>query len=174
MKYSIKDFFSKFDHIPRKLQIWSHLLQKSLMEIVILCALSIRRYSVFSKLTTTILFTNYFYSLRIKFLNVQTWRPDALLQNTAACQPRQHFHCPLLPLIVLGTHFRFDIQFIQIEITNNVSIAIRRAYVKPQYIPAKTVNWSVIGEAERLEFIIFICMPYQAQYQRSIHSLFSF
>ena len=79
MKYSIKDFFSKFDHIPRKLQIWSHLLQKSLMEIVILCALSIRRYSVFSKLTTTILFTNYFYSLRIKFLNVQTWRPDALL-----------------------------------------------------------------------------------------------
>ena len=32
MKFSIKDFFSKSDQIPRKLRIWSHLLKKSLME----------------------------------------------------------------------------------------------------------------------------------------------
>ena len=32
MKFSIKDFFSKFDKIPNFLQIWSHLLKKSLME----------------------------------------------------------------------------------------------------------------------------------------------
>ena len=32
MKFSIKDFSSKFDQIRRKLQIWSHLLEKSLME----------------------------------------------------------------------------------------------------------------------------------------------
>ena len=32
MKFSIKDFFSKYDQIRKKLQIWSHLLQKSLME----------------------------------------------------------------------------------------------------------------------------------------------
>ena len=32
MKFSIKDFFSKFDQILRKLRIWSHLLKKSLME----------------------------------------------------------------------------------------------------------------------------------------------
>ena len=32
MKFSIKDFFSKCDQIDRKLQIWSHLLKKSLME----------------------------------------------------------------------------------------------------------------------------------------------
>ena len=32
MKFSIKDFFSKCDQIRRKLQIWSHLLNKSLME----------------------------------------------------------------------------------------------------------------------------------------------
>ena len=32
MKFSIKDFFSKCDQIRRKLQIWSHLLKKSLME----------------------------------------------------------------------------------------------------------------------------------------------
>ena len=32
MKFSIKDFFSKCDQICRKVQIWSHLLKKSLME----------------------------------------------------------------------------------------------------------------------------------------------
>ena len=32
MKLSIKDFLSKCDQIRRKLQIWSHLLKKSLME----------------------------------------------------------------------------------------------------------------------------------------------
>ena len=32
MKFSIKEFFSKFDQIRGKLRIWSHLLKKSLME----------------------------------------------------------------------------------------------------------------------------------------------
>ena len=32
MKFSIKDFFSTCDQIRRKLQIWPHLLKKSLME----------------------------------------------------------------------------------------------------------------------------------------------
>ena len=32
MKFSIKDFSSKCDQIRKKLQIWSHLLKKSLME----------------------------------------------------------------------------------------------------------------------------------------------
>ena len=32
MKFSIKDFFSKFDQICSVLRIWSHLLKKSLME----------------------------------------------------------------------------------------------------------------------------------------------
>ena len=38
MKFSIKDFFSKCDQIRRKLQIWLHLLRKSLMENFIFCA----------------------------------------------------------------------------------------------------------------------------------------
>ena len=38
MKFSIKDFFSKFDQIRRKLRIWSHLLNKSWMENFIFCA----------------------------------------------------------------------------------------------------------------------------------------
>ena len=37
MKFSIKDFFSKYDYIRRKLQIWSHLLKKSFMDNFIFC-----------------------------------------------------------------------------------------------------------------------------------------
>ena len=36
--FSVKDFFSKCGQIPRKLRIWSHLLNKSLMENFIFCA----------------------------------------------------------------------------------------------------------------------------------------
>ena len=38
MKFSIKDFFSKYDQIRSFLQIWSHLLNKSLMENFSFCA----------------------------------------------------------------------------------------------------------------------------------------
>ena len=34
MKFSIKDFFSKFDQIRSFLRIWSYLLKKSLIEIL--------------------------------------------------------------------------------------------------------------------------------------------
>ena len=38
MKFSIKNFFSKYDQIRWKLRIWSHLRKKSLMENFIFCA----------------------------------------------------------------------------------------------------------------------------------------
>ena len=38
MKFSIKDFFSKFDQIRSFLRIWLHLLKKSSMEHFIFCA----------------------------------------------------------------------------------------------------------------------------------------
>ena len=38
MKFAIKDFFSKCDQIHKKLWIWSHLLNKSLMRNFIFCA----------------------------------------------------------------------------------------------------------------------------------------
>ena len=41
MKFSIIDFYSKYDQIHRKLRIWSHLLKKSLMENFIFCAVSV-------------------------------------------------------------------------------------------------------------------------------------
>ena len=37
-KLSIKDFFSKWDQLRRKLRIWLHLLKKFLMENLIFCA----------------------------------------------------------------------------------------------------------------------------------------
>ena len=39
MKFSIKDFSRKCDQIRRKLRIWSHLLEKSLIENFIFCAM---------------------------------------------------------------------------------------------------------------------------------------
>ena len=38
MKFSIKDFFRECDQIRSFLQIWSHLLKKSLTENFIFCA----------------------------------------------------------------------------------------------------------------------------------------
>ena len=38
MKFSIKDFFDKWDQSRRKLRIWAHLLKKFLMENFIFCA----------------------------------------------------------------------------------------------------------------------------------------
>ena len=38
MKFSNKDFFSKFDQICSFPRIWSHVLKKSLMENLIFCA----------------------------------------------------------------------------------------------------------------------------------------
>ena len=38
MKFSIKDFSSKRDQIRNFLRIWSHLLEKFLMENFIFCA----------------------------------------------------------------------------------------------------------------------------------------
>ena len=38
MKFSVNDFPSKYDEIRRKLRIWSHLLENSLIESFIFCA----------------------------------------------------------------------------------------------------------------------------------------
>ena len=40
MKFSIKDFFSKWDQIRSFLRIWSHLLKNSVMENFIFCAVN--------------------------------------------------------------------------------------------------------------------------------------
>ena len=41
IKFSINDLFSKCDQIRRKLRIWSHLLNKSLTENLIFCAVTV-------------------------------------------------------------------------------------------------------------------------------------
>ena len=53
IKFSIKDFFSKCDQIRSFLQIWSHLLKKSLMENFIYCAVpDLRSRDKLNKLNT--------------------------------------------------------------------------------------------------------------------------
>ena len=47
MKFSIKDFSSKCDQIRRKLRIWSHLLEISLMENFIFCAMTVSQLHIF-------------------------------------------------------------------------------------------------------------------------------
>ena len=47
MKFSIKDFFSKWDQIRRNLRIWSHLLKKSFMENFVFCAMSVISEDIF-------------------------------------------------------------------------------------------------------------------------------
>ena len=44
MKFPIKDFFSKCDQIRRFLQIWSHLVKKSLSENFIFFAVIVGNY----------------------------------------------------------------------------------------------------------------------------------
>ena len=54
IKFSIKDFFSKYHQIRRKLRIWSYLLNKSLMENFFFCAVVQKRTSeAYSKLYHT-------------------------------------------------------------------------------------------------------------------------
>ena len=40
MKFSLKDFFRKYDQIPRKRRFWPHLLKRSLMKNFIFCTMS--------------------------------------------------------------------------------------------------------------------------------------
>ena len=44
MKFSIKDFLSKYDQIRSFQHIWSHLLKKSLMENFIFCVVNVLQY----------------------------------------------------------------------------------------------------------------------------------
>ena len=56
MKFFIKDFSSKCDQIHRKLRIWSHLLEKPLMENLIFCSVgcSVKFSLVLGKILVTV------------------------------------------------------------------------------------------------------------------------
>ena len=59
MAFSIKDFFSKYDQSRRKLRIWSHLRQNSLMENAIFCAVDFLVAAHWFKKPVSINFVNY-------------------------------------------------------------------------------------------------------------------
>ena len=66
MKFSIKDFLSKCDQIGSFLQIWSHLLEKSLMESFIFCTVLVMNTSYHF---TNIVLMKGFISWSKKFMN---------------------------------------------------------------------------------------------------------
>ena len=67
MKRSIKHFFSKYNQIRRKLQIWQLLLKKVLMENFICCAVE-RNISLFINIDSLVQGSNLFHLLNIMLL----------------------------------------------------------------------------------------------------------
>ena len=63
IKFFIEDLLSQCDQIRRKLQIWSHLLKKSLMENFIFCAVLVMTHDT-SK-TKLILFFKYLLTVQL-------------------------------------------------------------------------------------------------------------
>ena len=97
MKSSIKDFFSKCDQIYRKLQIWSHLLKKSLMGNFIFCVV-----------IAPILFVqppriSFFNSHCEKFVNLPLGKQSSFFQSI-----RYHWLCISLPKNWVTSHQIFD------------------------------------------------------------------
>ena len=89
MKFSIKDFFSKCDQIRSFLQIWSHLLKKSLMKNFIFCAVIVESSEFYNCHLTFNLFSNnasFLYTLKtsesLKFSDVfRRCRSKILVEN---------------------------------------------------------------------------------------------
>ena len=66
MKFSIKDFFNKFDQIRRKLRIWSDLLKKLLMEkLLSLRSVTLYTYSIIHSLSLHLLLVSLLLTLNI-------------------------------------------------------------------------------------------------------------
>ena len=59
IKFSIEYLFSKYDQIRRNLQIWSHLLEKSIMENFIFC--EVPDFASTLSLTNELMFLSYFW-----------------------------------------------------------------------------------------------------------------
>ena len=82
MKSSIKDFSSKCDQIRSFLRIWSHLLEKSLIENFIFCAVFVfkvcPKYRETKMLTTCFFLILIFFEKRYVLLTDQISLPDYL------------------------------------------------------------------------------------------------
>ena len=66
MKFSIKEFFNKFDQIRRKLRIWSDLLKKLLMEkLLSLRSVTLYTYSIIHSLSLHLLLVSVLLTLNI-------------------------------------------------------------------------------------------------------------
>ena len=84
MKFSIKDFFSKFDQTRSLLRIWSYLLKKSLMEnFIFLCSdipTIAHVYTLFDNSNVYTLFNNY------PFTEYASWMSLSYLFSSFFCK----------------------------------------------------------------------------------------
>ena len=92
-KFSIKDFFSKYDQIHSFLQIWSHLLKKSLMENFIFYAVSYPSFRNFSVpfFSTSGIHQSYFFdwchAMGINSLSLSFTMPCVVYRLCSSPQP---------------------------------------------------------------------------------------
>ena len=74
MKFSITDFFSKYDQIRSFLRIWSHSLKKSVMENFVFCAVILLETNSCS-ITQICAVQVIYYKMRLFSLTLSWWRP---------------------------------------------------------------------------------------------------
>ena len=74
MKFLIKDFFSKYDQILSFIQIWSHLLKKSLMENLIFCAVFVNCKTLYIPRTFRVIFWKNTKMIALMWLHIQLYR----------------------------------------------------------------------------------------------------
>ena len=74
MKFLIKDFFSKYDQILSFIQIWSHLLKKSLMENLIFCAVFVNCKTLNIPRTFRVIFWKNTKMIALMWLHIQLYR----------------------------------------------------------------------------------------------------
>ena len=84
MKYPIKDFISKCDQIPRKLQAWSHLQKQSFIKNFTLLCSKFFDYFQRSGLITSVL--DIYFSIIVFFLVEHVATLDAVVEHP------QHIH----------------------------------------------------------------------------------
>ena len=99
MKFSIKDFLSKYDQIRWKLRIWSHLLKKSSMEnFTLLCSVNLELFSCCTIQYCTIWCSTFFV---LHFYCCTIWCRIILILNNLMLHYLLHYFNVLLFFVAL-------------------------------------------------------------------------
>ena len=113
-KFSIKDFFGKYDQILWKLRVWSHLLKKSLMEDFL-------RISVFITFIS-IIYSVHIVSLENVHCHCNNWR-----QTIIGHEVRSVLMSQTNTIQISQTPYSIHIQYSPYSITNLIAVTCRFA-----------------------------------------------